>query len=155
MRDLIIATPEDDIGQALLKMSPHDLGRLPIVASEDHSQLVGWLRRNDIIRAYDIAITRRAVLHHHSHQVHLESVNSQKLNVIEVTVQKKSPCDNHLVYEVDFPKESMIASLRRGRKVIIPRGDTLLRPGDVLVVVAEGETRRVIEQLCAPENLNP
>ncbi len=150
-RDPIVVTPGEDIGQALLKMSPRDLGRLPVVSADDRGEMVGWLRRNDVIRAYDIALTRRAALRHSSHQVHLEAVNSQKLNVIEVIVQRGSTCENRLVYEVGFPKESMIASLRRGRKVIIPRGDTLLRAGDVLVVVAEGDIQQEIKQLCAPQ----
>lgn len=151
-RDPITAFPDENIDQALLKMSPRDFGRLPVVSREKPTQLVGWLRRNDIIRAYDIAITRRAALRHSVHQIRLDAFSPEQVNVIQITIQPKSPIANHLVNEVKFPKESMIATLRRGRHTIIPRGDTLLQPGDILVIVAEGEAKRIIEDLCKTHN---
>jgi Trk K+ transport system NAD-binding subunit len=40
----------------------------------------------------------------------------------------------------------------RRRDVIIPHGDTVLLPGDVLVVAAEGVAREAVQRLCeAPE----
>ncbi len=148
-RDPIVAFPDENIDQALLKMSPKDLGRLPVVSREKPTQIIGWLRRNDIIRAYEIAITRRAALRHSAHQIRLDAFSPEQVNVIEVTVNAKSPCANHLVNEIKFPKESMIATLRRGRRTMIPHGNTLLQPGDVLVIVAEEEAKAQIEDLCS------
>jgi CIC family chloride channel protein len=150
-RNPVTAFPDENINQVLLKMSPLDLGRLPVVSREKPTQLIGWLRRNDILHAYEIAITRQAALRHSVHQVRLDAFSSDQVNVMEVTVQPNSYCANHLVNEVNFPKESMIATLRRGRRTIIPRGDTLLRAGDVLIVVAEGEAKQVIQGLCNPQ----
>lgn len=150
-RDPITAFPDENINQALLKMSPKDLGRLPVVSRENPSQLVGWLRRNDIIRAYEIAITRRTALRHRVQQIRLDAFSPEQVNITEITVQPGSACANHLVNEIKFPKESMIATLRRGRRTIIPRGDTLLRPGDELVVVTDGQAKQVIEALCSPQ----
>ncbi len=150
-RDPITAFPDENIDQALLKMSPQDLGRLPVVSRDNPSKLIGWLRRNDIIRAYEIANTRRAALRHRVQQIRLDAFSPDQVNITEVTVQPGSACANHLVYEIKFPKESMIATLRRGRRTIIPRGDTLLQPGDELVIVADGEAKQVIEALCSPQ----
>jgi CIC family chloride channel protein len=151
-RDLITVFPDENIDQTLLKMSPKDLGRLPVVSRENPTQIVGWLRRNDIIRAYDIAVTRRATLRHSVNQIRLAAFNPEQVNVTEVTVQPNSFFANHLVYEIKFPKESMIATVKRGRKTIIPRGDTLIQPGDVLIIVAEGEAKSIIEDLCKPHS---
>lgn len=151
-RDPITVFPDETVDQALLKMSPKDLGRLPVVSRETPTEIVGWLRRNDIIRAYDIAVTRRAALRHSVNQIRLAAFNPEQVNVTEVTVQPNSLLANHLVYEIKFPKESMIATVKRGRKTIIPRGDTLIRPGDVLVIVAEGEAKSIIENLCKPRS---
>lgn len=147
-RDPITVYPDENIDQALLKMSPQDLGRLPVVSRENPAQLIGWLRRNDIIRAYEIAITRRAALRHRVQQIQLDAYSPEQVNIIEVIVQPGSSIANHLVNEIRLPKESMIATLRRGRRTIIPRGDTLLQPGDALVIVAEDEAKRMIEDLC-------
>ncbi len=147
-RDPITVFPDENVDQALLKMSPKDLGRLPVVSRENPTQLVGWLRRNDIIRAYDIAITRQTTFRHKANEIRLAAFSPEQMNVTKVIVQPNSICSNHLVNEVKFPKESMIVTLRRGRRIIIPRGDTLLKPGDVLVIVAENEAKKIIEDLC-------
>jgi CIC family chloride channel protein len=64
-----------------------------------------------------------------------------------LVVAAGSACDGRAVRQVPWPRECVIASLRRGRQVMIPRGDTILRPGDVLVVVAEGEARETARKL--------
>ena len=50
--------------------------------------------------------------------------------------------------EVHWPDGGLIASVRRGGDVFIPHGDTIIRAGDVLVVVAEGPAREQVVQLC-------
>jgi len=50
--------------------------------------------------------------------------------------------------KIPFPRGCVIASVRRGGQVFIPRGETLLRAGDVLVVVAEGAARNEVIKLC-------
>ena len=47
--------------------------------------------------------------------------------------------------------DSVIASLRRGRRMLIPHGDTVLQAGDVLVVVAEGQSLKIPRRLCSPD----
>jgi Trk K+ transport system NAD-binding subunit len=42
----------------------------------------------------------------------------------------------------------VIASVRRGAQVFIPRGETILRAGDILVVVAKGTAREEVFHLC-------
>jgi Trk K+ transport system NAD-binding subunit len=42
----------------------------------------------------------------------------------------------------------VIATLRRGRQVLIPHGNTVLKVGDVLVVVVEGEASKALQRVC-------
>jgi CIC family chloride channel protein len=44
---------------------------LPVVARDNRRKLLGVLRRTDLVRAYDIALTRRATLRHTAQQVRL------------------------------------------------------------------------------------
>ena len=53
---LLLAFPDETIDEALNRMSLRGLGRLPVVAREDHKKVIGIIRRKDIIRAYGIAI---------------------------------------------------------------------------------------------------
>ena len=63
--DLVVAYPGESIGTALRRMGTRDIGRLPVVAADSPQQLLGVLRRADMVRAYDVALTCRAagVLH--------------------------------------------------------------------------------------------
>ena len=47
------------IADALRLMSARDLGRVPIVTVEDPGHIVGLLRRRDVMRAYDLALTKK------------------------------------------------------------------------------------------------
>jgi Trk K+ transport system NAD-binding subunit len=39
-------------------------------------------------------------------------------------------------------------SVRRRQQVLIPHGDTALKPGDVLVAVVKGDARKTVQQIC-------
>ncbi|MCA9995491.1 MAG: CBS domain-containing protein, partial [Anaerolineales bacterium] len=137
-RQLLVAYPEESLGTALRRMSVRDVGRLPVVARDNSRRLLGVLRRNDVIRAYDTALTRRAALRHRAHQVRLGVYSG--VHIEEVTVEAGAACEAHQIYEMTWPHECVIASVRRGSQVIIPHGNTVLQTGDILVVVADGES---------------
>jgi CIC family chloride channel protein len=76
------------------------------------------------------------------------------MNVEEIVIEPGSACAGHRVREIEWPRDCILASVRRGRRVIIPRGDTMLWPEDVLVAVAEGEAGLQLRRLClAAESL--
>ncbi len=147
-RDMEVAYPDETIGSAMRKMSTRDLGRLPVVARDNSRKLVGLLRRSDVIRAYDVALTRRAALRHRAHQVRLGSLSGELVSVTEMVIQKDAPCVGKRVSEVEWPQECVLATVRRGRQFLIPHGDTVLKPGDVIVAVAEGEARDEFKRIC-------
>ncbi len=148
-RKLQVTYPDETIGTALQRMSKGDLGRLPVVARDAPRHLLGMLHRSDIVHAYNIALTRRAADRHQAHQVRLEAVTPENVNVVEVEVQTSCECVDMLVKDIAWPKNSVIASLRRGRQVMIPRGDTKLNAGDILVVVAGEKEQNEVKKLCS------
>ena len=48
--------------------------------------------------------------------------------------------------EVQMPDDILIALVRRGRKVIAPRGDTVLKVGDRLTIVGEATSLRIMSE---------
>lgn len=150
-RDLLVAYPDESLGAALRRMSTRDIGRLPVVARQDPRRLVGLLRRSNVIRAYDLALTRRATLRHQAHQVRLGAVAG--VDVREFTVQPGAPCAGRTLSQITWPANCVIATLRRGSRLMIPRGDTQLLAGDVLAVVAEEPALAEVAALCrAPKH---
>jgi CIC family chloride channel protein len=145
-RHLLVAYPDESLGAALRRMSVRDVGRMPVVARDNPRHLVGILRRSHMIRAYNIALTRRATLRHRAHQVRLGVISEAQVE--EIPVESGAYCIDKRVKEISWPKDCVIATVRRGRQVLIPHGDTILQSGDVLAVVAEGDALQVVREIC-------
>ena len=151
-RDLITVYPDETVGEALKRMSPRDLSRLPVVARDDPLHLVGMIRRSDIVRSYDVALSRRAALRHKVQQFRLDALTPEGVNIVEIPVQPGSRCAGMQMKDIPWPEDSLIASLRHGRQVFIPHGKTLIKQGDVLIVVAEGSALEAVRSLTLKES---
>jgi CIC family chloride channel protein len=145
-RELMLAYPDETMDQALGRMSVRDLGRMPVVARDQPRQLLGMLRRTDIVRAYDLALTRRVTSRHHAHQIQLGSY--AEVAISELRIEPGAPCAGQPVSAVAWPADSLLVTLRRGGHVSIPHGDTILQAGDVLVVAAEGAAQAQVRAFC-------
>ncbi len=144
--EVLVTYTDETLATALRRMSVRDIGRLPVVAHDNPRHIVGLLRRIDIIRAYDVALTRRAALRHRAHQVRLGAVGG--VSVEEIAVEEQSLCVGQRVSEIAWPHDCVIATVRRGTRLLIPRGDTVLQAGDVLAVVAEGDALDTVYKIC-------
>ncbi len=149
-RQLAVAYPDETLDVALRRMSERDVGRLPVVDRRDPRRLVGLLRRVDVTRAYNIAVARRTALRHRAQEARLGIVSGAQVE--EIRVEPGAPCAGRPVRAVGWPRDALIAAVRRGGRVLIPRGDTVLLPGDVLTVVAESGSADALRALCAPQS---
>lgn len=145
--DLLTAYPDESIGAALRRMGTRDIGRLPVVSRENPTQLLGILRRIEVVRAYDVALTKRAAMRHKVQQVRLGATVSGGVIVEEMRIEPNAPCVGKKLSEVAWPRDSVIATLRRGQETLIPHGDTTLRAGDVLAIVAEREVQPALREI--------
>lgn len=147
-RDLTVTTPDETLADALERMSQRDLGRLPVVDRENPRHLLGILRRVDVIHAYSIALSRRTEKRLREHSYRLDAFTPTGVDVTEIKVEAGSVVDGKSMSEIQFPAESVIASVQRGRKVLIPHGSTRLTAGDVLIAVVSEAAREDIARLC-------
>ncbi|WP_376791000.1 chloride channel protein [Thermoflexus sp.] len=145
-RQLVVAYPDETLDVALRRMSERDLGRLPVVDRQNPRRLVGFLQRVDVTRAYHIAVARRTALRHRAQEVRLGILSGA--HVEEIRVEPDSPCAKRPVREIHWPRDCLIAAIRRGNRVLIPRGDTVILPGDVLTVVTESGSAEILRTLC-------
>jgi CPA1 family monovalent cation:H+ antiporter len=74
--------------------------------------------------------------------------------VEEITIEAGSACAGQLVKDISWPDHFVIASLRRGTQVLIPKGTTDLCAGDILTVVGEASTLLEARRLCQKERSN-
>ena len=72
----------------------------------------------------------------------LASLNKGKAAIITVTIQQGALVDGKQVKEIRMPKSSLIISILRQERLIIPQGDTVIRSGDEIVAVCEGHSQK-------------
>ncbi len=80
--------------------------------------------------------------------VRLLSFEGSKARLAEVTLAEGSPADGKQISELGFPRDATVVAVVRKERVIVPRGDTVVRIGDeVLVLVttdSEDEVRGLL-----------
>ncbi len=57
----------------------------------------------------------------------------------------------HSIREITVPDEALIALLRRGERVLVPRGSTRVEPGDVLTFITTRRYRSTLEAWIATQ----
>jgi len=75
--------------------------------------------------------------------------------VEDIRIESEAFCDGIQVKDVPWPEHFVIASLRRGTQIMIPRGDTVLCEGDVLTVVGEAAALNQARRLCQKDQPPP
>ena len=71
-----------------------------------------------------------------------------KKTLVEVSVELGSTMDNNYIKDIKWPEGSLVVSILRGEKEIIPHGKTLLLAGDLVTVMTNENTApSVLEEI--------
>ncbi len=71
--------------------------------------------------------------------VRLLSFEGGKARLAEVTLAEGSPAIGTQIVDLGLPRECTIVALLRDAHVVVPRGDTVLRRGDEVIVLVTGD----------------
>lgn len=73
---------------------------------------------------------------------------SGSATVSDVVVESGAACDGLQVMDIQWPKHFVIASIKRGNQVIIPKGNTIILANDLLTMVGENSSIEGARQFC-------
>ena len=79
--------------------------------------------------------------------VRLLSFEGGKAKLAEVTLAEGSPADGREIAEMGFPRDATVVAVIRSERVIVPRGDTVLRTGDEVLVLVSGDSEDDVRSL--------
>ncbi len=127
--------PDEPIWVAIQKMSPRDLARLPVISRDGSMRLLGSISRSDILRAYDVGIVRKQRGQLEEKEITLRSAT--ETGFVEIVINEDSSCCNELVKDLPLPENVTLVSIKRGSKMIIPRGRHQIKAGDVLTLFGQ------------------
>jgi CIC family chloride channel protein len=135
-RGLITCWPDERLREVLQRLRAQDVGQIPVVARDDPGRLLGVLRRREILWAYgELASEHTSLLERTG--ADLPAGESVKIE-LEVRPEYASLCDRP-VAGLGIPEDCLCILLRRADRSIVPRGRTVVEPGDVLVLVTVPE----------------
>lgn len=69
----------------------------------------------------------------------LLSLQAGAVQILEYPLDSASPANGRTVREIDLPPESNLIAILRGHSTVVPRGDTVLNDGDIIVALVNTE----------------
>lgn len=148
---LAVAYPDETIGAALWRMGVRQVGRLPVVDRRDQRQLLGVLRRSDIVEAYEQAMAHRADISYRLKE--LREAHQGDLRIVEAQIAPQHLFVGKTVQEIarSLPQDCILVSIQRGPQVVIPHGSTVIQAADRIVILTSEECRAETERILKPE----
>lgn len=130
--DVISVNSEMSMWEAIRLMGVHELGRMPVL---QEGELVGMVQRHNITDAYNTAIQRKLESQIVREQIRLNTLTGA--HVIEVHVKDGARVVNTKIRDLHLPPETVIASIHRKNRLIVPSGETFIRAGDEIAIVID------------------
>jgi CIC family chloride channel protein len=132
-----VVTVDDGLDDALAVLAESHRAWAP-VSSDD--RLVGVLSVNDVLGAYRTALA-----------ANVRQVRSvgQAGALVEAEVSAVSGLVQQRVADAPWPRDTVVVSIARGDRLIVPRGDVVVHAGDRLTIFAAPHARGQLETLLA------
>ena len=80
----------------------------------------------------------------------LTRLRSGQAEVLEVTVQDGCRAAGTPLRELRLPRGGLIGAIVHEDRVVIPRGDDVIHPGDLVIVLANAAARATVERMFRP-----
>lgn len=140
--NLITVYPDDPMYVALRRMNIYHVGRLPVVSRERANVYIGMIRRDDILRAYDIGLARKAIEQHRQARYKLRNIENS--GFVEVEVVPDAPMVGRTLFEFPYSDQCLVLAVRREGQTMIARGRTRIEPGDTVTIYATEDVRDAV-----------
>jgi len=149
-REIVIAYADETLDEVVKQAGMLEVGYIPVVTRDQPKVPVGMLLRNDIIRAYGSAISRRD-----RRRVSFERRRAEHvfgLRPFELTLEEDDPAVGKTLRDLHPPASSVIVSIIRGDTTMVPRGETRLKAGDRILALALGDGGPILGRVLKARN---
>ena len=148
--DAVLVVTDDDKTNILAAVRAKQAGCKLAISLVNDPTLVPLMGPLDI-DAYinPRATTVSSILRHirHGRVRGVYSIGDAEAEIIEAQVMGTSPITGKPVRDVPFPEGVLVGALKKGDKVITPRGDTRIDEGDIIVLFALSADIPEVERL--------
>ena len=153
--DLVIAVTGDDEDNILVSQVAKEkylceriIARVNNPRNHDHFRLLGIqpaVSATDLIlRLIEHEVPRYGL-------VHLLALEEERLEIIELEVSDGAPVAGEKVADIALPDGSLIISILRGGAGFVPKADTVIEPGDEVLLVLDPGLEEAITAFFSPD----
>jgi len=79
--------------------------------------------------------------------VRLLNFSEGRAGLVEVTLAEASPAAGSQIAELDMPRDSSVVAVVRDRRVVVPRGDTMLFAGDEVIALVTEDSEEAVRRI--------
>ncbi|HEX8026342.1 MAG TPA: chloride channel protein, partial [Candidatus Limnocylindrales bacterium] len=130
-----VVTVDDGLDDAMSVLAEAHRSWAPVVAD---TRVVGTISSNDVLTAY------RSALAANVRQVRAVGPGG---SLVEAEVSDSSALAGHRVDEVGWPRDTVLVSISRGDRLIVPRGDVVIQAEDRIAVFSSDAARSSLDVL--------
>jgi len=137
--------PQDTLRRAYRLFSEMDIQQIPVIEGEGEGRVAGALRRHDMVWAFKTVSDEHDRLLD-SRQIE-DPLAAGGVVQMQVAVHRRgsSLAGCHL-RELALPEGALISLIRRSGRPFVPRGDVMIQPGDVLVLVTTPDRKDAVTE---------
>jgi CIC family chloride channel protein len=133
----VTCAANETLRRALRRLTERDVHQLPVIDPDEPGKVIGMLRRSEMIWAYKELAEEHQRLIERSDALPESRFQSVQVE-LSVAAEQREICD-HTIHQIRVPEHALVALLRRGDRVIVPRGSMRVEPGDVLTLITTRE----------------
>ena len=148
---LVAVTGDDEDNLVLSSLAKHEYGVGRVVARVNNTKNE-WLFTSKM--GVDIAVSHAALLARIIHEelsmgdlVPLLKLQGGKISLAEISVLPESQAVGRRIDALQLLDDCVLATLLRDGEVVIPRGDTVIRPGDKIIALVSAEQQLELVQI--------
>jgi len=150
LADTVVAVSNDDEPNILASLMAKRLGcrrAVTLINKTTYAPLAGTLGIHSVVspRAITVSTILQHVRRGRIRSVH--SISEGFGEVIEAEALETSSLVGVPIREAELPEGVLVGAIVRGDEVIIPRGDTVVRPDDLVIIFAATAAVKKIEKL--------
>jgi trk system potassium uptake protein len=148
--DIFVSATHDDERNIMASVLAKEVGAKRTVAIVHQPDFAPLVRKLGI----DHAVTPRSCIANRilkltsqalSHSIAM--LEDGQIEVLEFVLKDEHPLLNTPLKDIKFPKRSLVGSILRDEKVIIPSGDDSFEPGDIVILIVNEKSIESIRKL--------
>ncbi|MDA8303494.1 MAG: TrkA family potassium uptake protein [Actinomycetota bacterium] len=162
--DVVVATTGDDEDNLVVSLLAKQEFAVPRVIARVNHPKNHWLFNQTW--GVDVAVSTPHLLAALTEEavsvgslVRLMQLESSGAHLVEVTLAPASPAAGVELAQLGLPRDASVVAVVRHAHVVVPRGDTVLEPGDEVLVLASPESEDTVRSLLVapggPAGLRP